>query len=814
MGVIKKVLYRGQILGKPRHRHLFLDMEENIHIHYRDLRIEMSRREFEEFSTIFRRQSTELQTIIHEKNYQDGKLANANQEDVRIWTESQLEHGVGYHPQRVSIESCTDGYHLHLRNYKFLLDEADFRQLLRQFQQIDPDGPYASDYHEVLELLEANELDFFVDGGNGPGATLELRVAAHHLPKVREIFKQIGFSQENTPEGSLYQGTQLKVLVRGEKKDSTLDFRALKGLNQTERLVDFLSRQGSALDPDLLNRIKCQVLDLYYAISSGKAGQVNCDPSFWLYSPANGQVIFPYAPAPVPPEAAKGLYRAWSTLLARMDFTFIKPTKVRFDPKAQAEVQERVHAALRAEVCSRGAVERVYLMGSALRGEMGHYLAPFVHGPNAKLGSDVDILIEIHPEREADLPANWQLINPESASSGCAVYHITQIPLAQDTSQWSQRHPHLPFMHHLVDAYIYFPSRGNVAAKDAFLKKFGAKRIHDQTQDGILPAPGLESLTRQVRARYGLDKASVETMKVSTENLLYRVYHGQEEAILKLFKVSGNYNSSRIAEHTACEEALIQGLVARGIPTARIRPALPGSAATVDGFPALLFERIPGVPQSKPEYPIERIAPALARIHQVQIDDPLPLPAAFTFEESCQIWLPYFATYQANPTLTPELQAAFAQLAPKIQPFLDPACRQRLHDGCPQVHNHGDVTPKNVILTPDGLPRFFDFNNCYHGPRVLDLIDGGFEFSLAEKYIHLADFARFDAFVTHYTAASPLNAAETRTLPLWITLLGTIKFIKEVRVLVERPNEALRRQRALAIAGFLAQRAESLNHGE
>ncbi|MBF0271789.1 MAG: phosphotransferase [Magnetococcales bacterium] len=811
MGVIKKVLYRGQILGKPRHRNLFLDMEENIHIHYRDLRIELSRSEFEEISETFRKQSAELQAIIHEKEYQDGKLANANQDDVRIWTESQLKHEVTYHPRRVSIEACSDGYHLHYRNYKILIDEADFRELARQFQRLDPDAPCASTYAEVLELLEANELDFILDSGNAPAETMSLRVAAHHLPKVRDIFKLIGFTHEATPEGSLYQGNPLKVLVRGEKKGSGLDFRALRGLNHTERLVEFLSRHGAGLDPNLLNRIKCQVLDLYHSLTAGQPAYVACDPQFWLYSPASGRVIFPHSATSAGPEAAKTLYRAWSALLTKLDMAFIKPTKVRFDPEAQQALQQRVTDTLLAEVASRAAVNRVYLMGSALRGEMGYYLAPFVHGPNAKLGSDVDILIEIHPEREQDLPANWQLINPESASSGCAVYHITQIPMARDTSAWSTLHPHLPFMQHLVDAYIFFPSKGNREAKDAFLKKFNAKVVHDRLKNGIVPASGpIQDLTRQVRERYGMPDAVVEPMRVSTENLLYKIFRGENETILKLFKVAGNYHSKRIVEHTAYEEALIHALVARGVETARILPALPGSASTVDGHPALLFERIPGLPQSKPEYPLDKIGAALAHLHRVQINDPVPLPAAFTFEESCQIWLPYFATYQVNPILSPELQTAFAQLAPRVQPFLDESYRQTLHQGMHQVHNHGDVTPKNVIITPEGLTCFFDFNNCYHGPRVLDLLDGGFEFSLADKYIHLADFARFDALLTHYAAHAPLNEAEIRTLPRWILLVGIIKFIKEVRVLVERPKEALRRQRALAIAGFLATRDDGV----
>ncbi|MBF0342032.1 MAG: phosphotransferase [Magnetococcales bacterium] len=806
MGVIKKVLFRGEILNRPRHRNLFLDMEENIHIHYRDLRIELSRSEFEEISSTFRKQSGELQAIIHEKNYEDGKLANANQDDVRIWTESQLKQEVTYHPQRVSIEACSDGYHFHFRNYKFLIDEADFRQLVHQFQNIDIDAPHAATYDEVLELLEANELDFLLDSGNAPGESMVLLVAAHHLPKVREIFKLIGFSQESTPEGSLYQGPRLKVLVKGEKKDSTRDFRALRGMHRTERLVEFLSRKGSGLDPNLLNRIKCQVLDLYYALRSGQTVHAECDPQLWLYSPVSGRVIFPYAPVATSPEVTKGLYRNWSNLLNRLDMQFVKPDKVRFQPEAQNALQEKVMETLRREVASHAAVERIFLMGSALRREMGYYRAPFVHGPNAKLGSDVDILIEIHPQREESLPAAWHLINPES-SSGCAVYHLTQIPLAQETSGWQKLYPHLEFMHHLVDAYIFFPSRGNREAKDAFLKKFSAHTFYDRQRDGDAPVPEpQQALRQQVRTLYGLPEALLEPMHVSTENLLYRVYQGDNDTILKLFKVAGNYKSSRIVEHTAYEAALVRALVDHGVATPAILPTISGEIATLEGHPALLFERIPGVPQSKPEYPLEKIAHALAELHQVQINTPFELTQAFTFEESCQIWLPYFTTYQEHAGLPEELKPVFETLAPRLQPFMDGVFRLDLHSGCHAVHNHGDVTPKNVIIPADGKARFFDFNNCYHGPRLLDLLDGGFEFSLADKYIHLADFARFDQFLGHYTAISPLNAAETRTLSHWTALLGIIKFIKEVRVLLERPNEALRRQRALAIAAFLATR--------
>jgi len=75
MGVIKKVLHRdNNAISKPRHSRIFLDMEENIHIHYRDLRIELSLPEFEEFVSSFNVQSKELMRIIKKANIKMGYL--------------------------------------------------------------------------------------------------------------------------------------------------------------------------------------------------------------------------------------------------------------------------------------------------------------------------------------------------------------------------------------------------------------------------------------------------------------------------------------------------------------------------------------------------------------------------------------------------------------------------------------------------------------------------------------------------------------------------------------------------------------------
>ncbi|GAB6043518.1 phosphotransferase enzyme family protein [Endothiovibrio diazotrophicus] len=810
MGVIKKILYRGNILGKPRHRNLFLDMEENIHIHYRDLRIELSRGEFEDIVAAFTKQSAELLGIIEEKHYQDGQLPNANQDDVRIWTESRLKHEVKYHPTRFSLEECGDGYHFHYRNYKFLIDPPEFKELVRLFRSLDVDGPYAASYDEVLALLEANEVDFRLDAGDAPGEKLAIRVAGHHLPKIRDIFNYIGFAREGAGELRRYRGERLVVEARPDSGLDALDYRRRRGLNQVGLLVDYLARRQGRIDVNEINRIKVQVLELYFALDGGERLNVETDPELWLYAPANRQVIFPFSPVARGGRAeADRLYRSWSNRLKGFDMGFVKPVKEPFPAAVQETLQRQVEEALRREVAAYGAVERIHVMGSGIRGDMGRYQAPFIHGKLAKLGSDVDILVEIDPAREGEIPGHWKLHLPE-ASNHCSVYHVGEVPLAGEAGDWAECHPHVPFIDHLLDAYVYLPSTGYREEIDAFLKKFGARCFYDRARDGVLYRGEEEGrIARLLGERFALPAPAVEPMRVSTENALYRVFTHDAAYVLKLFKVSGNYHRTRVAEHTDYEARLVTQLKGRGIPTAGVVPASDGGEVTVEGFSALLFERIPGAVEQRPEYPLEAVGPALAAIHRVQLERPLDLPTGFSFDDTCMIWLPQFQNYLAERDHPADIAEAFRRLAPLAEPLYPGEQRAQLFARSPAVHCHGDVTPKNVIVGSDGVARFFDFNNAFFGARMADLMDGGFEFSLAEKYVHLADFRRFDAFVAAYEQGAPLSAEERADLPRWIALMGVIKFAKEVRVIRDpalKRQHSLRTKRALAIAGFLSER--------
>ena len=808
MGVIKKILYRGKILKSQRYNNFFLDMEENIHIHYRDLRIELSRSEFEDFTNTFFKQSMELLSIIQQKNYQDGKLPNSNQEDVRIWTESKLKAEVKYHPQRFSLEECTDGYHFHYRNYKLLIDKDDFAKITDLFNSLDINGAYAETYDEVLELLEANEVDFIPDKGNVPGQILAIATPPYHLPKIKSILNTIGFTQGSGKEADTLIGKQLKVIVKSTKQHKALDYRRFRGYRSTERLVDYLSRLGKSIQANKLNLIKCQVLDVYYALKNDQPLTVDIDPQNWLYIEDNQQVIFPYLSKVSKGKIdAEALYAKWANLLAPLELAFVKPTKEVIAEIDQRSLKTQIDAVLRQEVAAYGAVDKVYVMGSVTRNDLGRYHAPFVHGKMAKLGSDIDILIEINPEREIDIPADWHLYNSE-ASNHCAVYHIFEIPMPLTQPMWAERFPNIPFTPHLIDAYVSFPSRGFEAEKEAFLQKFKATLFYDRVRDGTFYRNVEEhKIAVYLMQQFGFQQLTIERLPVSTENIIYKVFVDQHTYILKLFKVSGNYRQARVAEHTLYEARLVNALKARGLAIAGIIQTSETEILNINDYSALLFERIPGNIKQKPDYPLPIITQTLADIHHSQIEQALELSCDFPFDETCMIWLPTFEQFSQKTDLDPEITEAFAQLEPLAARCHPGENRSYLFARSPHIHNHGDMTPKNVIVVNETESYLFDFNNAFYGPRIIDVIDGGFEFSLAEKYIHLADFARFDAFIEAYTQHTPLTPEEQEDIPRWIELIGIIKFTKEVRVLLQNPNEQLRKKRALAITEFVLARA-------
>ncbi|MDE3009774.1 MAG: hypothetical protein KGI67_02695 [Pseudomonadota bacterium] len=805
MGIIKKVLFRGDLLGPPKHHTFFLDMEENIHIHYRDLRIELSRDEFEDILKAFTAQAQELMAIIQARDYRDGVLPNANHGEVRIWTEARLRHPVRYHPRRVSLEECSDGYHLHVRNHKLLLTDDEFRALAGVFRALDIDGPYAASYDEVVALLLANDIDFGFAQGNAPGKALALRVPPYHLAKVQAILKAIGFAPDGAAAGLLLRGPRLAVSLVEDRQKAAADYAQQRARRATVRLADYLASQGPAMDPNELNHMGCQVMDLHFALRKGEARPVDDDLQAWFYSPAEQRVIFPWrAPDGTAPAArAQAVYRRWFDLLDSLQLGFVKPRKQVYPAEQQQALIASMHQHVRDTVASLKAVTRIHLMGSALRGDMGRYEVPFVYRRLVKAGSDIDMLIEIDPACEADLPASWSCYMEKASNNGCAVYHLGELPLPDGLGAWAESWPSIDFTQHLLEAYVFLPSRCDPAERDAFLKSFNACQVYERSA----PPDEEGAIAAALAKHYAMPAPRVTRMLEPTGNRVYAVANGDQALVLKLSLDAGTYSRRRLGEHARYEAALIEALRARGIRTPAVIPARVGLTAAIEGHEAILFERFEGTVCETLDYPIDAAAAALAKMHCVQLGAPLALSEAFPYEDLCAIWLPYFERSRQTAGLPEDLVAACAALAPIAAHYADPAALAALIGTEVRLHCHGDVKPRNVVVHADGEVSLFDFDNALFAPRLSDVVDGSISFALAEQHIEQVDFARCRAFIDAYRRHAALAAAEEARLPEWLRFGCLLQFTRELTTWVMRHDD-LRRRRALAIAAFIAEGAQ------
>ena len=76
MGHIIHLYNREETLSPELQDMLYLDIQENIHLHYRDLRIEMSAEEFKEFYNNIMENGKDCLDFIKKSKWKDGKHQN------------------------------------------------------------------------------------------------------------------------------------------------------------------------------------------------------------------------------------------------------------------------------------------------------------------------------------------------------------------------------------------------------------------------------------------------------------------------------------------------------------------------------------------------------------------------------------------------------------------------------------------------------------------------------------------------------------------------------------------------------------------
>ncbi|MCX6582728.1 MAG: hypothetical protein NT166_21340 [Candidatus Aminicenantes bacterium] len=140
MGAIKKILLNKDLPDRELHNsRMFVDLSENIHIHFREIRMMFGVEEFFEFFEILKEGARDIKKYLRRNpDYQeqqvfDGILVGGGaKRQIIPLKNSPKPHESKYYPNRLQVElqeeSVIDAIHIHYRDYRFVMNIETFRE--------------------------------------------------------------------------------------------------------------------------------------------------------------------------------------------------------------------------------------------------------------------------------------------------------------------------------------------------------------------------------------------------------------------------------------------------------------------------------------------------------------------------------------------------------------------------------------------------------------------------------------------------------------------------------------------------------------
>jgi hypothetical protein len=140
MGKIKKILFHDELPDRELHNsRLFVDLSENIHIHFRELRLMFGREEFFEFFSILEEGARDVKKYLRKNpDYEEQKgfdgilVGGGPDRQITPLMKSPEPHISKYFPNRVQVElqeeEVIDSIHLHYRDYRLVMNIETFKK--------------------------------------------------------------------------------------------------------------------------------------------------------------------------------------------------------------------------------------------------------------------------------------------------------------------------------------------------------------------------------------------------------------------------------------------------------------------------------------------------------------------------------------------------------------------------------------------------------------------------------------------------------------------------------------------------------------
>jgi len=714
-------------------------MGENIHFHYRDLRIEFSVEEFRELATKFDECKAGVLKEI-DGGYRDGELPNTNENATinTFWPEERrLVHPVKYNDNDISLEETADGYHLHLRNYKILLDKKSFTHL-------------AEAMAEALTLLNNSELvrDPFLllkQNDLGPrllsrlvsekGENFHIEIESRFLGKASRVLNALGYNplkSERPGEVFVRENSTINLLKPGSTREALAEIPNIAPGNLN--LVDFLTRYATTLDGDSLNELKLKVLYLC------KLAELKRIPTFSLEDIS----VDPQTVTPGVDLFAKGRqtssqkeYSRFKSLLNAQQLSLVKPSKKILPPLEQERLQAKFMNYLIEKIIPHPCVSRIYVSGSSTRMKSGEYSVPFIHIEWGKLKSDFDIYIDIDPDHENDIPKEWDRKFTYN-KNGTVYYHLGDVGDGA-ASEYAAKYPEIRFYEHVVEAYLFFPSKGDALVKEAALKRSKAQLVFAR-----------ESIRDWVEKTFGIKVINAARFPVKTFNNIYRITGEHKQYALKVYL--SKFLNKRRRENVLYEVDLLNGLRDSGLELPFPIPDPKGQYINMIGEDqAVLFTFVDGkyIRDPQPEHAMAA-GEYLARFHLATKSYTSQYQETYDNKKAPLTWLNAWDDYQRQGIIKDSP-------LPDIAPYVDKLKKLKTFP----THCHGDLSPINFHFDQQKGCRLIDFQNVAHGPAIIDLANGMAEFAARDGEFRMANFL---AFRSGYESVRPLAKEENDSL--------------------------------------------------
>jgi Ser/Thr protein kinase RdoA (MazF antagonist) len=757
MGITTYLFHKSNNLEKQRFNMFFLDMGENIHFHYRDLRIEFSVGEFKELAELFARYSRDVLQEI-DNGYQDGVLANTNEQRSlkTFWDkDKKLTFPVKYHEQRFAVEETADGYHLHIRNYKILLQKESFQYFVKAAASILPLLEKNDLERDPVRLLKENELATkLVSRLQAEGREeIVIEIDQTYRNKAGQVLRAIGYGKPAVEDGrtTFCKGDSTVILV---PPGSAPDRKSPHGTD-SDALPDlptFLAVDGGRLDAVQLNLLKLKILFLLQMARQGQIAPFHLHDLYINRETLNPAVDLFNQDGKADPQ---GQLTSFDELLSRHKLFFIKPEKEVFPPDKQDQLQDAFFTFVTHRLAIHECVRKIYILGSSVSQRSGKYKVPFVHFDWAKLNSDFDIYIELDPDYDGPLPTEWEkkFYWPRA---GCDYYHFGEVGDGM-SSEYARQFPGIRFYDHLVEGYLFGHASGNRAKKDKWFSEINARCIFSRDKVG-----------EWLKENYAIEVKDTDRFNAASFNKVYHVFCQSRDYVLKVYE--SKYLSGKHQEKIAYEIGLLDALRHSGLEIALPVKNRAGQYICHKGNePTVLFTFIPGNHPTSPNLTENMLAGnLLARLHEEARRYTTRHVHSYSNKRLLLYWLGAWQEYHDQGGVVGiDIDLDISYKKKQLRRF-----------DAYQTHCHGDLSLINYLFR-DGKCWLIDFQNVGYGPALIDLANGMVEFS-TRKLAYKGENG--EAFKKGYESVRKLSDIENEFLKDLLIIQIAVKQAKLIRL--------------------------------